>query len=79
MVDTAQIERYVSNLDEAERIGLKKGIAMGISVALLWGFLMIAYGAGMKFGGYLIIEDRQVRSQGACVVKIALLTDCVAS
>ena len=35
---------------------------MGFSVGLLWFFMMVSYGVGLKFGAYLIGDDREVIS-----------------
>ena len=44
-------------MNEARRLGVKKGLSVGISLGLIFFFVFGTYSAGFGFGGYLIAEQ----------------------
>ena len=49
--------RYDYQLKQARRLGGKKGLSVGLSLALIFFFLFCTYGAGFLFGGFLIAKE----------------------
>ena len=52
-----EIKRYDENLIVAKDVGIKKGVATGLSIGTLMLVLFSAYGLGFWYGGKLVIEE----------------------
>lgn len=50
------LPRYNDKLNQARRLGVKKGFSVGLSLAFVFFFLFGTYSVGFGFGGYLIAE-----------------------
>lgn len=51
-------DRYASALDEAEKVGIKKGIAVGTGTGFMFFTVFVTYAFGMYYGGVLVSKDQ---------------------
>jgi ATP-binding cassette subfamily B (MDR/TAP) protein 1 len=51
------ITRYDDKLNQARRLGAKKGFSVGVALGFIFFFLFGTYSIGFGFGGYLIAEQ----------------------
>jgi ATP-binding cassette subfamily B (MDR/TAP) protein 1 len=61
-----EVKRYDDFLVEAERVGTKKGAAIGFSLGTMMLVMMSTYGVGLFYGGTLVISSRE--ENGACTL-----------
>lgn len=69
-----EVERYQSNLTDAEHTGKLKGMYSGLGGGLMWGFIYCCYALAFWYGLELIIADRDnlVKEYSPAVIIIVL-------
>lgn len=69
-----EVERYQSNLTDAEHTGKLKGMYSGLGGGLMWGFIYCCYALAFWYGLDLIIADREnlVKEYTPAVIIIVL-------
>ncbi|XP_064648001.1 ATP-dependent translocase ABCB1-like isoform X1 [Lineus longissimus] len=63
-----EVKRYVGNLSDAEKFGIKKGVTNGLSLASVWGIMMLAYALGFWYGSVLIHDEAKNYTVGQVII-----------
>ena len=56
--EEAEVARYSAHLGRAERMGIFKGVATGLSLGGIWFSILACYGVGLWYGSVLIANSR---------------------
>jgi len=60
--------RYDVNLEDAKKVGIKKGLTTGVSMGLIYLFMFSSYALGFWYGGVLVREESETYSVGTVLI-----------
>jgi len=69
-----EVDRYKAFLVQAEKIGIKKGISLGLGNGLVFGCVFMTYALGFWYGAQLVAHDVERQCTSHCVTGGKVMT-----